>query len=308
MQAEKTYQYDLFISHSSNDKEFVRDLVHRFERVGIRCWLDEEAIEAGGSIVAGIFDGIEKSRKVILVYSPDFFNSVWSKREYRNTLMDDPVNQSRKLLPIMWKQADVARELKEFKWLDATSPVGLEKTIRKVLETVLKDAPTERAYISYTHDSAQHKDWVASLHRRLRHDGVEVRFDYDFMQPGHNFWRDIERYVANSTCALMIGTPEYRHKATNNVSGLFREYRLLFDKSDQDQNFRLVPVLRCGLWANAFPDEVHDNFGVDMRPEKAEDAYPLLLRTLLSPQAIAETAAEQDGGPGREQAGKSGTS
>jgi TIR domain len=292
MEPAPAFKYDLFISHSSKDKEFVRDLVDRFERVGIRCWLDEEAIDAGGSIVAGVFEGIKQSRKVLLVYSPEFFSSVWAKKEYQGRLMSDPVNQSRKLLPIMLKQTEVAEELQELKWLDATSPVALEKAIRKVLEALLDNAPVERAYISYTHDGPEHKSWVASLHRKLRQDGVEVRFDYDFMQPGRNVWKDIERYIDLSTCALMIGTPEYLRKATNDVSGLFREYKLLLAKSARDPNFRLIPILRDGTWSGSLPADVQDNFGIDMRPDAADQAYPGLLRTLLAPGGSAEIAAQ----------------
>jgi hypothetical protein len=207
--------------------------------------------------------------------------------------MDDAVNKSRKLLPIMSKQADVTSQLKVYKWLDATSPVELEKTIRGVLKAVLGDAPAEKAYISYTHDNDEHKEWVADLHRKLRHDGAEVRFDYDFMRPGRNFWRDIERFIAQSTCALMVGTPQYRHKAENDVSGLYREYRLLLQKSDEDPNFRMIPVLREGDWASSFPREVEDHFGVDMRPESKDDAYPLLLRTVLSLDESSQTEIER---------------
>jgi len=289
-------KYDLFISHSSEDKEFVRDLVHRFEQVGVSCWLDEDAIDAGGSIVEGIFEGIRSSRKVLLVYSPNFFSATWGKKEYRSSLMKDPENKKRKLLPLMWKPTEIPEDLQELRYLDATSPTGLEKSIRNILENLMVDAPeTERVYISYTHDSEEHKQWVAALHRKLRHDGIDVRFDFDFMRPGRNVWQDIEKYISRSTCVLLIGTPSYRVKATENISGLFREYGLLVDKFNESDEFRMIPVLRSGDWLESFPCNVCDNFGIRMDTKEEEiTGYATLLRTLLNLDARLDNDAEQE--------------
>lgn len=279
--------YDLFISHSSKDKDFVRDLHYRFSRVGIRCFLDERDIGAGGNIVAEVAQGIRSSRRVLLVYSPDFFSSDWAQSEYGRLLMKDPRNRDGKLIPLMYRDTTVPDELAEFKWLGAQSPIELEKAVRKILEAVLESAPVERVYISYTWDSEPHKDWVASLHRRLVRDGVDAKFDKDFMRPGRNYWKDIERYIERSTSALLIGTPRYPFNATSPEHALSREYAMLLAKADQDPAFRLIPVLRYGSWSGSFPGPLSENFGIDMSNYEREEAgYPLLLQTLLSPEKL----------------------
>ena len=73
----------------------------------------------------------------MLIYSPNSFESNWAKKEYRTALMSDPVNQGLKLLPLMAQKTEVAPELIDLKWLDATSPVKLETAVRKVLEALL---------------------------------------------------------------------------------------------------------------------------------------------------------------------------
>ena len=43
----ETFNYDVFISHSSKDKPAVRSLAERLKRDGLRVWLDEWEIRAG---------------------------------------------------------------------------------------------------------------------------------------------------------------------------------------------------------------------------------------------------------------------
>ena len=41
----------VFISHSSKDKPFVRELYRRLNRDGVTCFFDEESIEWGDNFV-----------------------------------------------------------------------------------------------------------------------------------------------------------------------------------------------------------------------------------------------------------------
>lgn len=71
--------YDVFISHSSSDKDvLVRPLAQLLKKYGRSIWLDEELIEAGDSISDAIFKGLSDSRLVILVVSPRTWTSNWS--------------------------------------------------------------------------------------------------------------------------------------------------------------------------------------------------------------------------------------
>ena len=52
------FRYDLFLSHSSKDKEVVRPLAERLRGDGVRVWNDEWEIKPGDSIPARIEAGL----------------------------------------------------------------------------------------------------------------------------------------------------------------------------------------------------------------------------------------------------------
>ena len=46
----RTFEYDVFLSYSSKDKETVHALAERLREDGLRVWLDAWAIKPGDSI------------------------------------------------------------------------------------------------------------------------------------------------------------------------------------------------------------------------------------------------------------------
>ncbi len=53
------FQYDVFLSHSSEDKDVVREIANRLKSDGVRVWFDEWLVKPGDSIPAKIEDGLE---------------------------------------------------------------------------------------------------------------------------------------------------------------------------------------------------------------------------------------------------------
>jgi hypothetical protein len=69
------FQYDVFLSHSANDKEVVRPLAERLRKDGVKVWFDEWALKPGDSIPAKIEEGLECSRVLLLCMSANVFGS-----------------------------------------------------------------------------------------------------------------------------------------------------------------------------------------------------------------------------------------
>lgn len=51
---ETDFRYDVFLSHSAQDKDAVREIANRLKSDGVRVWFDEWEIRAGDSIPAKI--------------------------------------------------------------------------------------------------------------------------------------------------------------------------------------------------------------------------------------------------------------
>ncbi|MDF2629825.1 MAG: hypothetical protein K0R39_3656 [Symbiobacteriaceae bacterium] len=93
-------QWDLFISHASEDKErFVRPLARLLSEMGVRVWYDEFTLTMGDSLSRSIDKGLASSRYGIVVISPAFMKKKWPEYELRG-LVAMELGADRKLLPV----------------------------------------------------------------------------------------------------------------------------------------------------------------------------------------------------------------
>ena len=96
-------EYDVFISHASEDKEdFVRLFANNLKSKGLRVWYDEFELRIGDSLRRSIDNGLSSSRFGIVVLSVAFFNKEWPQREL-DGLFAREVNGEKVILPIWHK-------------------------------------------------------------------------------------------------------------------------------------------------------------------------------------------------------------
>ena len=75
-------QYDIFISHASEDKDsFVRLLANKLQENRIDVWYDELSLQLGDSLRQSIDKGLAQSRIGIVVLSKHFFKKKWTNWE-----------------------------------------------------------------------------------------------------------------------------------------------------------------------------------------------------------------------------------
>ncbi len=75
-------EYDLFISHASEDKEnLVRPLAVALRNLGLKVWYDEFVLNQGDSLSNSIDSGLASSRFGLVVLSRAFFAKRWPQRE-----------------------------------------------------------------------------------------------------------------------------------------------------------------------------------------------------------------------------------
>lgn len=81
MTVEQDMKYDIFVSYTSLDKEFVRMLVHKLTDRGLAVWFDQGALRLGDDVLRSLEDGLEHSNYFLLVLSPSFFQGSWTQFE-----------------------------------------------------------------------------------------------------------------------------------------------------------------------------------------------------------------------------------
>lgn len=93
-------EYDVFISHASEDKDsVVRPLAYALKGGGLSVWYDEFELRIGDSLRRKIDAGLAKSRFGVVVLSRSFFGKGWTNYEL-DGLVTRAVSGEQVLLPI----------------------------------------------------------------------------------------------------------------------------------------------------------------------------------------------------------------
>lgn len=96
-------QYDVFISHASEDKEsFANGLAEKLAAAGLVVWYDDMVLVWGDSLRRSIDKGLARSRFGVVILSEHFFKKEWPQRELDGLVQLETMGQSR-ILPIWHK-------------------------------------------------------------------------------------------------------------------------------------------------------------------------------------------------------------
>jgi tetratricopeptide (TPR) repeat protein len=105
----------VFLSHSSKDKQFVRELAEFLRQDDrIRVWLDETKIQPGDNIVGEIEDGLDAD-VVLLILSPDSVSSRFVREEWTAAYWEQVNSGKIKLACVLCRDCRIPRLL-ENKW------------------------------------------------------------------------------------------------------------------------------------------------------------------------------------------------
>ena len=92
-------EFDVFISHATEDKDFAGPLAHGLRSAGLRVWFDEFELGLGDSLNERINYGLSRSRYGVVVISPTFFKKHWTQLEM-NGFVARQTSGERVILPI----------------------------------------------------------------------------------------------------------------------------------------------------------------------------------------------------------------
>lgn len=130
-------EYDVFISHASEDKEAVaRPLAEALRENGLSVWYDEFELRIGDSLRRKIDKGIAKSNFGVIVISRDFISKGWTNYEL-DGLITRTINGEQTLLPI-WHNV-TKREVIDY------SPSLADKLARSTTDFTVEEIADEIA-------------------------------------------------------------------------------------------------------------------------------------------------------------------
>ncbi|MGE0803378.1 MAG: toll/interleukin-1 receptor domain-containing protein, partial [Lautropia sp.] len=142
--------------------------------------------------------------------------------------------------------------------------------------------PPPKLFISYSHDSQSHKDWVLTLATRLVANGVDVVLDQWDLTLGSDLPRFMEGGLTQAERVLAICTEAYVEKANRGKGGVGYEKMILTAQLIQDvSSDRIVAVVRSGVATPPVPTFLSSRVYIDFRDDLAfEGKYGELIRDL----------------------------
>jgi hypothetical protein len=108
----------VFVSHASEDKPFVRKLVEALKGQDLNVWLDEEELQVGDSILAGVSDGLKNADYLVAVLSKASMGSRWVQAELNATLMEELSGKGVTVLPVLIEDCELPTLLKDRVYAD----------------------------------------------------------------------------------------------------------------------------------------------------------------------------------------------
>lgn len=108
-----------------------------------------------------------------------------------------------------------------------------------------------KIFISYSHDTLEHKKWVLELATRLRNNGIDAIIDQFELKPGDDLPHFMETHLAEANNIIMVCTERYVEKANSGEGGVGYEKMIitsnLLKKIDEN---KVIPIIRQNGEAN----------------------------------------------------------
>jgi hypothetical protein len=136
----------VFLSHSSHDKPFVRQLAeHLRQDPNITVWLDEGEIAPGDNIVAKIAEGLD-SDFVLFILSPDSVASNWVKEEWTDAFWEQTNQGQVKLAGVLYRDCAIPPLIRNKRYFDLRTnhPEGF----RQIHTWLLTERPVRPEHVN----------------------------------------------------------------------------------------------------------------------------------------------------------------
>tara|TARA_R110000772_G_scaffold41479_5_gene96481 strand:- start:56651 stop:57394 length:744 start_codon:yes stop_codon:yes gene_type:complete len=139
-----------------------------------------------------------------------------------------------------------------------------------------------RVFISYSHDSAAHKEWVLDFATTLRNRGVDAVLDQWDLRPGDDLPHFMETELSKCDVVVMVCTEIYVKKANAGEGGVGYEKMIMTSSlMERIDSNKVIPIIRQ-TGASVRPTFLNSKLYVDFsKNEDVEYSLDELLRTLL---------------------------
>lgn len=126
----------VFLSHSHSDKDIVRAVGLRLQRLGVKVWIDEGEIKAGDSLIQKISEGIADAKYVLAFISKTSISAPWVQRELSIAITREIKGKLHKVVPIILEDVDIPAFLEDKLYIDIRGGKFSQDQFNKLLSAV----------------------------------------------------------------------------------------------------------------------------------------------------------------------------
>ncbi|MEK7833634.1 MAG: CHAT domain-containing protein, partial [Acidobacteriota bacterium] len=140
----------IFISHTTADDEFVKQLREALTSRGLSVWDDARYLRGGDELWPEVANAIATAQNFIVVFSQQSLSSNWVFREFQHAREIEAQRQSYRVIPLLLDDA----ELGVLRWVFpeeravtrvSTKPGGLTEKMKDILAALGKELPADAA-------------------------------------------------------------------------------------------------------------------------------------------------------------------
>lgn len=124
--------FDMFLSYKSEDFPWVKRLKDNLQQRGVRVWLDKDEIRPGDLFAQALENGLETSRAVGLVVTPNSLESGWVREEYYRAISLTK-EAGLQLIPLLLREATLPGFLAGRQFVDFRDEELYEQNVDKVV-------------------------------------------------------------------------------------------------------------------------------------------------------------------------------
>ncbi|WP_192910082.1 toll/interleukin-1 receptor domain-containing protein [Mucilaginibacter ginsenosidivorax] len=138
-----------------------------------------------------------------------------------------------------------------------------------------------KVFISYSHDTQDHKKWILELAYRLRNNGIDAILDQFELKPGDDLPHFMETNLASSDYIIMVCSEKYVEKANSGTGGVGYEKMIITSNlMKQIDVKKIIPIIKQtgGTDLPTFlKSKLYINFS---KSDEYEYCYDELVRTI----------------------------
>ncbi|MGF1773846.1 toll/interleukin-1 receptor domain-containing protein [Vibrio wakamikoensis] len=140
-----------------------------------------------------------------------------------------------------------------------------------------------KVFISYSHDSVEHKKWVLDFATTLRNRGVDAVIDQWDLKPGDDLPHFMETQLASAKYVLMVCSNRYVEKANAGEGGVGYEKMILTSNYlSRIDGSKVIPIIRQPSGTYHVPTFLSTKLFVNFSNDsETEYRFDELLRHLL---------------------------